>query len=84
MKGKTKILCLLIIIFVIFTCSLLTTSNKEIRSIRNERQLNSFYEQDSYEDFTLLERALMLPLVLVLIIMYTEDMRRIVGELQQM
>ena len=61
MKGKTKILCLLIIIFVIFTCSLLTTSNKEIRSIRNERQLNSFYEQDSYEDFTLLERALMLP-----------------------
>ena len=43
MKGKTKILYLLIIIFVIFTCSLLTTSNKEIRSIRNERQLNSFY-----------------------------------------
>ena len=61
MKRKTKIICTVVIVLVILMCSFFTSNNKEIQSIKSERQLNSFYEPNSYEEFSLFERMLMLP-----------------------
>ena len=61
MKRTTKIIYLLVIVAVVLICSTLTNSNSEIRSIRSERQLKQFYKADEYNDFSLLEKALMLP-----------------------
>lgn len=60
MKGN-KVIYLTVIVFVILVCSVFTSSNSEIQSIRSERQLLRFYEQDEYNDFNLFERILMLP-----------------------
>lgn len=61
MERRTKIICIVIIMLVILACSIFTSSNSEIQSIRSEGQLLRFYEHDEYRDFNLFEQALMLP-----------------------
>mgnify|MGYP002625344988 CR=1 FL=1 len=61
MKEKTKTIYLIIIIFVILVCSIFTSNNSEIQSIKSEGQLLRFYEHNEYNDFNLFEKILMLP-----------------------
>ena len=73
MKLKTKILYVGIIACVIIMCSLFSSSSNDIRTIKNERQLKSFYRDSGYRDFTLLERALMLPFSIAFSDYYIKD-----------
>ena len=62
MNKKTKIFILLFfLIIVLFSCFSIS-NNKEIASVRSDKQLKQFYEENNYGDnFTLPEKILLLP-----------------------
>ncbi|MBR2679078.1 MAG: beta-propeller domain-containing protein [Bacilli bacterium] len=65
MKNKTKVVYLIIIILVVLMCSIMTSSNSEIRSVKNEKQLSRFYNRYQYNEFSFVEKLLLLPFSII-------------------
>ncbi len=65
MKTK-KIFIWLFVLIIILVIGITTMNKAELKSIRNEKELNKFYEDTNKEEMSLLEKALLLPFSILL------------------
>lgn len=65
MKKYLKVFGLLIIIVVGIIILTIMTEGKEIKNIRSEKQLHSFYEMDDYQELSIFKKLLLLPFSII-------------------
>ncbi len=65
MKKYLKIFGLLIVIIIGIIVLTIITEGQEIKSIRSERQLHSFYELDDYQELSIFKKLLLLPFSII-------------------
>ena len=61
MKKTGKILLILLIIIVICLCFVFLFNDKEIKTIKNDKDLMQAYENYNYDEPSVLEKILFLP-----------------------